>query len=367
MEFTCPRARLHEALSLLGSIVPSRSTKPILQNIHIKGTDKNTLEISATDYDVGVKYELQVDDLKDSDEVLLPCARFINIVRDSWGDSVTVKVNDNKASIITENAKFDIIGEDTGDFPSIPDIDENDSVEILAEDISKSIAMTVFATAKEEERYSLAGVNVCIDDKNVEVVTTDTFRLALSKCSLREKADEKKNAIVLVKGMNELVKLLAGEEIIKIQITDSQFFAKTSRATMMCRLIEGKFPQYNNVIPKNLDKKIKINKARFMQALRQAANLSNEETRAVNIIAHDSKVELRSTSVTGGEACIEVESEIEGGEISVSFNYTYLLDVLKVLEEEEVVINLKDKDSPARIDEKGYTYVVSPVCPRTGA
>jgi DNA polymerase-3 subunit beta len=367
MEFTCPRVRLHEALSILGSIVPARSTKPVLQNIHIKGTEKNTLEISATDYDVGVKYELQVDDLKDPEDVLLPCARMISIVRDAWGDNITCKIKNNKANIITENARFDIIGESSDDFPAIPDMEEDEAVDIMAEDIAKSISMTIFATAKEEERYSLAGVNVCLNGSKMEIVTTDTFRLALSSCSLREKTEENKNAIVLVKGMNELQKLIVGEELVKIKITDTHIFAKTSRATMMSRLIEGKFPQYNNVIPKELDKKIKVKKDRFIQALRQAANMSNEETRAVNIVAHDSVIELKSASVTGGEAEIKVDAEIEGGEVSISFNYTYLLDVLKVLDEENFTLQLKDKDTPAKIEEKNYTYVVSPVCPRTGA
>ncbi len=365
MEFKCPRARLHEALTVLGNIVPSRSTKPILQNIHIKGTSDNRIMLIATNFDIGVKYEIIVDSLDNPCDILLPCSRFSNIVRDAWGEDITIKVNDNKASIITEKAKFEIMGESAEDFPEIKEIDEDKSIDVLAIEMAKSISKTIFATAKEEERYSLAGVNLSFKENVLDIVTTDTFRIAKSCCLLRKNIEEEKQAIVLDKGMHELLKLLNGEEILKIQITDTHLYAKTSRATMISRLIDGKFPQYDNVIPQNTDIKIKIKKDLFIQGLRQAANLSNEETNAVNISAHDSVLELKSESLTGGESFIEIEAEIIGGEVNATFNYIYLLEVLKVLEGENVILQLKDKESPAKIEEKNYVYVVSPVCPKT--
>jgi DNA polymerase-3 subunit beta len=363
MEFTCQKTRLQEALSLIGSIVPAKSAKPVLQNIHFNPIEKNLLQLSATDLDVGVKYDVEVENLEGEDMVVLPANRLLNIVRDAWGDSITIKIDNNKAKIITEGAKFDVLGEAADEFPLIPDIDEKNSVEMMADDLAKAINQTAFATAREEERYALAGVNISMENDNIDIVTTDTFRLALSNKKLRTPVEEEKQAIVLVKGMNELNKLLAGEEIVKLNITDTYFFAKTSRATVMSRLIEGKFPNYKNVLPEDLDKCIKVKRDVFMQGLKQAAHMSNEETREVNITAHDSIVELKSNTASGGEADVKIDAEIEGGEVSVSFNYTYITDVIKVLEGDIVKLSLRDKASPGRIDEENYTYVISPISP----
>ncbi|MBN1256602.1 MAG: DNA polymerase III subunit beta [Planctomycetes bacterium] len=367
MLFTCSRAKLYEALSILSSIVPTRSAKPILQNICFEGVDKNRVEMTVTDLEVGMRYSLEVEDLKDPETVLLPSMELNNIVRDAWGDSLTLEVIDSRAKLTTEAATFNIPGEAAENFPKVPTLEEADATEILAADLERAIKEVLFATAREEQQYSLAGVFISLEGKHLELVATDTFRLALSKKNLRKKLKKARTAIVLAKGMHELLRILPNEEIIKLQITNSQLFAQTSRATIVSRLIEGNFPQYANVIPKDLDKSITVDRTRLAEALRQAAHVANQETRAITFSAGDGKLEIKASSVQAGNASIEIEAEIEGGATEVSFNYTYLQDVLKVLQEETITLQIHDQDSPTRIDTKGYTYVVSPVCTRTGA
>lgn len=363
MEFTCSRHAFQDALSLVGSVVPARSAKPILQNIRIAGGDGNVIELAATDLEVGLEYRLDVEHLQDAEATALPASELINIVRDAWGETVTVRVENNLAEVITEGGRFQIPGEPADDFPEIPSVDEGASVEIRAEDLSLAIARVLFATARDENQYSLAGVSVALTEKTAEFAATDTFRLALAIAPLHAGGVEA-NAIVLAKGMHELQRLIADEEMVRLQITDAQCFAATSRATLVSRLIEGKFPQYQNVIPKDLGRKATVERVRFLEALRQAAHVANPETRAVSLVCHDAVMEIRTGSDRGGEAQIEIEAEVEGGEVSVQFNYAYLVDVLKVLEDEKVTLQLRDRESPGRIDAKQYTYVISPVCTR---
>ncbi len=363
MEFTCSRHALHEALALLNSVVPARSAKPILQNIRISGGEGNCIELAATDLEVGLLYRLDVETLSDPQTTALPAGELANIVRDAWGDSITIRIDNNRAEVVTEGGRFQIPGESADDFPDIPTVDESKAAEIRAEDLETAIGRVLFATAREEQQYALAGIYLAIEDKRLDLVATDTFRLALAQAPLHASA-EPATAIVLAKGMHELQRLLSDEEMVRLQISDAQCFAATSRATLVSRLIEGKFPQYQNVIPKDLGRKVSVSRVRLLEALRQAAHLANPETRAVNLVAHDDCLEVRTSGGHGGEAELRIDAEVEGGEVSVQFNYTYLVDVLKVLEEETVTLQLRDRESPGRIDAKQYTYVLSPVCGR---
>lgn len=199
MRFKCRKEALQEALSLLCSIVPSRSTKPIIQNIRVEGLENNIIEMCATDLDVGLRYTLEVNELSDPEAVILPSMELSSIVRDAWGESITIEVTDNQANVITEGAKFRLPGESADEFPTIPAIDEEIATEIRAEDMSIAIGQTLFATAREDHQYSLAGVYINLEGKKMEMVTTDTFRLALSTKPLHKEVEKATSAIVLAK------------------------------------------------------------------------------------------------------------------------------------------------------------------------
>lgn len=365
MEFTCSRLSLNEALSLVGSIVPSKSIKPILQNIKFEGTNNNMITLFATDLEIGIRYDLPVESIKNPGSVLLPANRLIGIIRESWGENIKIQIEDNKADIFTDGGKFHIIGEPADDFPTIASEETlGNEYSILAEDLMISIQRTIFAIAREEARYALAGVYIVLEDQQMEMVTTDTFRLAVSNKPLREKREGKRQAIVLAKGIQELMKVISNEEIVRIQLTETQCIAKTSNSTMVCRLIEGKFPNYKNIIPTEFSRTLKINREKFIQALRQAALLTNEESHAIQLETRENQLIIAAVTTDGTKADITIDAEIQGGNITITFNYMYLMDVCKVITEERITLKLNNEDTPARIDSNGYTYIVSPVCPR---
>lgn len=368
MKFTCQRSLLLEALSALASVIPARSTKPILQNICLQGcAESNTVEFSATDLDVGLRFVIEPNSLEDPGAVVLPAMEFTSIVRDAWGEILSVVIKNCRAHIEADGAQFDIPGEAADDFPEMPALADGQSLSLRAEDLQTAIAQTLFATAREEQQYALAGVYVQLRDKEVELVTTDTFRLALATRPLQEASDQPQQAIVLAKGMQELSKLLGKEEVVHIQLSESHFFAQTSRAILISRLIEGKFPQYQAILPKDLDKTVTVDRTRLIEALKQAAHVANPETRAISLVAHAGSLELKASCAQAGEAQIVLDAVTEGGEVAVNFNYAYLLDVCKVLSGDSVTLQLRDREAPGRIDIKGYTYLLSPVYAQAGA
>lgn len=366
MKFVCQRQMLQQALGVLNSVIPSHSIRPVLQNIRFEAIDDRTLVLSATDLDIGMTYTIDVDQLEDPETLVLPASKLNGIIREAWGDSIAFEIKDAKATILTERGRFNIIGEQGDDFPVIEQLDESKSIEIRAEDMLKAVSRVLFATARNEAMYSLAGVYVNIEGDTMEIVATDTHRLALSTKKLHTPAANPMKAIVLSKGMAELCKLLHNEEMIRVQITDTMFLARTSRATVVSHLIEGQFPRYKEVIPSGFEKSMTVKRDELMQALRQAALLTNEVTRAVKLTTMDKMVVIQSVAPEMGEAKIELDAEVVGEETTVSFNCQYISDMLKVLDCEMVTMQLRDKNSPGMVQTEDYIYVVSPIYPKNG-
>ena len=364
MKFTCQRGMLLQALGVLNSVIPSHSVRPVLQNIRFEVFDETSLKLSATDLDIGMTYILPVENVSDASAFVLPASRLSGIIREAWGDTIEFTIKDSKADIRTERGRFQIIGEEGADFPTIAEMEIEKSIELRAEDLMSAVQRVLFATARNEAMYSLAGVFVCIEGDAIEVVATDTHRVALSKKKLHGTSAETMKAIVLAKGMQELCKLLHDEEMVRIQITGTMFMAKTSRATLVSHLIEGQFPRYREVIPAAMPKSVTAKRDEFVQALRQAALLTNEITRAVKLTAEEGILTIQSTAPEMGEAKIELDATVVGGPVTASFNCSYIADVLKVLGDDQVTLQLKDANSPGMISTDDYTYVVSPIYPK---
>ena len=364
MKFTCSRQALQSALGVLGSVIPSHSVKPILQNICFEPAGENQLSLSATDLDVGVKYLLEVENLSEPVSLALPAQRLNGIVRTVWGDKLSFDIKDYKATIGADRSSFRVPGEPGDEFPQIASLNEEEAMEVRAEDLARAIQQTIFATARDESRYTLAGIFMQANKNSLELAATDTYRLTVAKRKLRGNGGQS-TAIVIAKGMQELAKLLDGEELVKFQITETQLLVKTSKASLASHLIEGQFPRYGDIIPKGNDRKVKVKREEFLQALNQAALVANELTHGVRLIVEAGKMRIQASSEKG-DADITLEAEIEGAEVAANFNYTYLTEVLKVLTEETVTFQLKDNSSPGKIETDDYIYVVSPIYPKAG-
>jgi len=361
MFFSCSRAKLEHALSLLHEVVPSRSSKPILQNVHIQGQDDSSILLSATDLEIGVRYRLEVDDLREPEGVLLPCSRFFGLVRDDWSETIAVHIENNRAEIQSQNGTFQLAGSPDAEFPPIGVLGEKDFVVISGQDVVDAIQKTLFATARSDTRFALNGILLGIDKTTVDFVASDTHRLSLVKKKVKNKGGVKSEAIIITKGMTTISKLASGQEEVRMRLTGHELIAETNAGTVVTRLVDGQFPRYRDVIPKDLGKRITVGKELLAKALRLGGQLTNEDTRSVSLAAGGDRLLVSITGSEVGEGKIEIDAHIEGGDCAAAFNYLYIVDVLRVLDDNEVTLQLQDSEHPARIDVGDFTHVIMPI------
>lgn len=364
MRFSCSRASLGEVLSLLSDVVPTRSPKPVLQNIQIKGNEDGTVTLSATDLEIAISCRLQVADLKDPSILLLPAGKLTGIVRDEWAETLSFNLTEDKGEITSANGTFKLNGSGAEEFPSIHGIGETGCIELNGDDIQDAVNKTAFATSKGDARYALNGIYLVIEGNRAEFVSSDTHRLSLCGKDIRNPENVKAAAIVITKGMSELSKMSRGVETVKVQLTGHEMIAETPMATLVCRLVDGQFPRYRDVIPKELPKSISVVREHLVRTLRLAGQMTNEETKSVVLRSASGKLHVSATGNEAGEGLIEMEGETAGGDVTASYNFVYLLDMLKVIDAEKVTLNFVDGERPAKMEHGDFTHIIMPIKPR---
>lgn len=364
MQFSCDRQRLADLLGLLSEAVPARSPKPVLQNVRIDadGNPENTLTFSATDLEIALRHRLEVRDLTDAEAILLPAARLTALLRDDRSADVSFAVSGNVAKIATQYGRFQLLGSAADDFPELPAMPAENRVRLQGDDIADALKKTMFAAARGEMRYALNGVYVTVQGDTAEFVASDTHRLSrVTKRAVNPDGVDA-HGIAITKGMNTLAHLSAGRETVELVLTDKQLLANTLDATLAVRLIEGHFPRYRDVIPENLDKRITVNREELLWRLRSVGILTNEETRGVKFEATGGdRLIMKASGNEAGEGTMEIEAQIEGGDVTLDFNYTYLLDLFKVVDDESVTFQVRDGQSPVRVDSGDFTHVIMPL------
>lgn len=360
MEFSCSREALSNVMALMTDVIPSRSVKPVLQNVQITGNEDGTVTFAGTDLEIGLRVNVEVDSLRDPESVLLPAHKLFAWVRGDWAPTVHLAINDNRAELKTENGTFHLVGAAGEEFPVIQGMPEGDVLRIPAEDFCEAIKLTMFATAKGDSRYALNGVFLNIDKKNVEFVASDTHRLSLVQKKSRS-AGKPGDAIVVTKGMSSLARLAEGEEEVKLHLTSKEMIAQTSRGTVVARLVDGQFPRYREVIPKDLGIKIKANRDLLIKTVSLCGQLADEETRSVTLRSDGDILHVEVKGSEHGDGSMEVPIELEGDGVETSFNFNYLLEALKAVQEETIDLQFRDGESPMRIDSGDFTHIIMPI------
>lgn len=364
MKFTCNRIKLAEALSIVNNVIPARASKPVIQNVQIKGNADNTITLSGTDYEIGMSYTLEVNNLIDPSSALISASSLVGIVQEDRSEEVTFEINEEAARMIAARGVFDFSVALDDEFPEIRSIGTDNVIEIPAAALADAIAKTSFATARGDTRYALNGICINIQDDKVDFVASDTHRLSLVSKKIKNESKVNKQSIVITKGMQELGRLAVGEDVVQIQLLSNEMIAKTSRATLISRLVDGQFPRYQDVIPKNTSINLTFVRDDLMHGLRLVGKMSNEESHSIKIDAANDHLVISATTGSIGSGKQEIDAKIEGGEISSSFNFVYLIEALKSFNSSEITMKFNNNDAPVRIDEGDYIHVVMPITAR---
>ncbi|MCG8432453.1 MAG: DNA polymerase III subunit beta, partial [Gammaproteobacteria bacterium] len=353
MKLVCDRGALVESMALVGGAVVARTPKPVLTCVKITA-DKaaGAVTFTATDMEVGIRYTTNRVEVNDGGETLVPADKFIQIVRESVDPTLTIETDGELTHIRGEDAHFQLMGYPSSDFPPVPELTDAPDFEIEANQLDQLIHQTIYATARENSRYAINGVLFEREGNKVAVVATDGHRLALARGECRSSGggDEKQTAIIPTKALTMLLRLLSDTDAtVKSKVADNQILFATDTAVLSSNLVEGNFPPYKDVIPKDGDKTATIATNVLNSAFRRAALLTNEESKGVRMSFTSDGLKLSSRAPEMGEAEIDVEfSQYEGEPVDIGFNPQYLLDALKVADAEQVMLDLKARKADVR-------------------
>ncbi len=364
MKFTCNRVKLAEALGLVNNVIPARASKPVIQNVQIRGNSDSTITLSGTDYEIGISYNLEVENLTDPSTALISASSLVGIVQEDRSEEVTLEINEESAKMIASRGVFEFSVALNEEFPEIRSIGTEDVIEIPGDALTDAISKTSFATARGDTRYALNGICINIQDEKADFVASDTHRLSLVSKKIKNDSKVNKQSIVITKGMQELARMASGEDVVQIQLLSNEMVAKTSRATLISRLVDGQFPRYQDVIPKETALSLTFVRDELMHGLRLVGKMSNEESHSIKIDAANDKMNISATTGSLGSGQQELDAKVEGGEISASFNFVYLIEALKSFNSSEMSMKLSNNDAPVRMDEGDYIHVVMPITSR---
>jgi len=369
MKFKASQQALMSAIQTVEGAVAAKTTLPILSNVLIEA-HKDSLIFNATDLDIGIVYKATAE-VSEEGTITVPAKRFADIIKELPEGDVTVNVRKNFNMIIDcQSCSFRLIGLPKEEFPSIPKFSKKESVALGQSLLKKIIKRVSFAMSRDETRYVLNGTLFLFKNKNLRLVATDGRRLAFTEIKA-EINIEKKEVIVPVKTINELNKILKDEGEVKINFTDNQIAFEMDGTTIISRLIEGEFPNYEQVIPKEKQKekqeKIKIEKSKLLSAIKRASLFTSTDSQSIKMDVFKNKLVVSKTTPDIGEVKEDIAMNYKGKELTVGFNPNYLIDVLKVLKEEEVDLELQDAEKPGVFrenlsEENGtYVYIVLPM------
>ena len=359
------RTALAEALGLLSSVVPSRTPKPILHCVRISAGKKD-VRICATDLEVGIEYTISEVQVEQAGEIVVPADRLTAIVRESVDEVLSVEATEDKCNIRGADSHFTIFGQEASQYPAVPGFDNTADLEIALDNLQAGIEQCLFATAKESTRYALNGVLWEIKGKKLSLVATDGRRLAKCRVNMTSAAGEKIAAakiIVPAKTMSLLGKIGGSDgDAVAVKLVDNQIVIACANVVISSTLVEGNFPNYEDIIPTGYTKKLKLSTDAALSAARRAALLTSEESRGIKLSIEKNKVVFSSRAPEAGDAQIDMPVDYKSEPIEIGFNPQFMIDVLRVIQSPEFELELEQQDRPGLIKSgKDFLYVLMPI------
>ena len=363
MKVITQTAALQEALTVAGSIIAPRTPKPVLLCVKLVASDK-TLTLLATDLEAGCRYTVTAVQIEEEGEALIPAAQLTGIVRESVGEeSLTLETEKETCHVHGSGSHFKIFGYDPGEFPPVAESDGEADFQVSAGELSTMISRTLFATAKAHSHYAISGVLWEATGKKLQLVATDGHRLAQARGSLEGPASRDVSAIVPGKLMALIGRVCVNaDELLQVKVEESQIIVRSAHAVLVSSLVQGNFPKYGDVIPKECSRKATINTTQFEHRIRQAALLTDEESRGVRLSFDRDQVRLSSRAPDAGEADVTCQAAYDGEAMDIAFNPVFLLDALRVADTEEVAFEMEASNKPAMMKAgPDFLYVLMPV------
>ncbi len=372
MELIFEREKLWEAMQIVGSVAASRNTLPILANVLIRAAE-DQIQLAATDLEVGIKSVVQ-GEVVEPGSITVPAKKLADIVRElpsstSSGELAKVRLAtlaNDRVEIDCENAKFRVVGLTDEEFPSLPEVG-NDFFTLSSDVLRSMIQKTSFAVSTEETRHFLNGVYFNVTSDLVRMVATDGKRLAVATQQQEKQVGEKEIGVIIpTKAVSNVVRTFTDDEDVKIALLENQIAFAAQNMTLISRLIEGEYPDYQAVMAPAMSNEIKlsVNTEYLFSVIRRVSLLANPKTPSIRMEAKDSELNVSASTPELGEAQEMMQVSIEGGNVEIAFNARFVMDVLRNIEADEVLFKFRDSLSPVLVtpsEENNYMCVIMPM------
>lgn len=361
MKFICEKSSLVEGISIAQKAVTGKSTMPILGGILINAKN-NTLVITGSDIDLSIETKVKAAVLEEG-SIVVDARLFGDIIRKLPNADVEVaSISENSIEIKCEKSKFNLIHMDAEDYPSLPSVEGNKQLNIAQKCLKNMIKGTIFAVAQDETRPILTGVLMESKDKTLNLVSLDGYRLALKKESIE--FDEEVNAVIPGKTLNEVVKILGEDDDVTLTFNENHVLFTINETRIISRLLEGEFIKYNSIIPEEHKSTVIVDKNILLNSIERASLVGKEgNTNLVKFDIEDDTIVITSNSQLGNVR-EEVNINLQGDGIQIAFNSKYLIDILKIMDEEKIYMEFTSAVSPCvikNIEKDNCTYLVLPV------
>ena len=365
MKFVVSREALLRPLQLVAGVVERRQTLPVLSNL-LLSVDGKTLSMTGTDLEVQLVARMELAEPAISGgEITVPARKLVDIWRAlPEGSSVEFSLDDQRAVLRSGRSRFQLATLPAGEFPSIDEGSAEQEFFLGQDQLSRLIERTAFSMAQQDVRYFLNGMLLEVDPEHIRTVATDGHRLAM--CTVAASAgDSRLQVIVPRKGVLELARLLSeGEEQVGVVVGSNHLRASIGGFTFITKLVDGKFPDYERVIPRGGEQEVVGDRLGLREAFQRTAILSNEKYRGVRITLGNGSLTVQANNPEHEEAEETAEVQYDGDALEIGFNVSYLMDVLGVLDTDRVRITVSDANSSAVIEEPqggDSVYVVMPM------
>lgn len=363
MKATCNRDGLLTALSVVASVIPARSPKMILRHARLDATGDKVL-LSGTDLELGIQYHVSGVSIHSPGVTVLPTTEVLAILRELADDTVQLESTDSGMSLSGTTGRFELNSDDPQQFPQIPDLVSSPVFKIRAAALATMIRRTTFAAAVEGSRYALHSVLLESGEKQATMVATDGKRLALMHGPCTGSTKSNASALLSPKSLILLQKVLDNlDEQVEIALSDKEAVFRTAKASIYTRLIEGKFPRYQDIVPKETRHSVPMIVNPFYSLVRQANIVTSKESKGVDFRFEKGTLVLESRSPDHGHSEVRLPIAYDKEPFQLTFDPDLFVDVLRALEpEQEVTMDVVDarKASVLRTAD-GYTYALMPL------
>ena len=367
MKFTVSREAILKPLQLVAGVVERRHTLPVLANIQLVLEDKQ-LSLTGTDLEVEIIGRLTVDNVASSGEITVPAKKFVDICRALPDNSnIEFTLEEQKVTVKSGRSRFTLSTLPAAEFPSVEQGKDDLKFQCAQKAIKHLIERTSFAMAQQDVRYYLNGMLWEVSPKALRVVATDGHRLAMCTSDIDTDIElaEQVQAILPRKGVIELSRLVTdSDDSVEVLLGSNHIRAITPEYTFTSKLVDGKFPNYERVLPKGGDKEVIGDRADLKQAFARTAILSNEKYRGVRLLLEPGQLTIVANNPEQEEAEDHVVVDYQGDSLEVGFNVSYLQDVANVLDVDKIKMTLSDSNSSVLLEEpenSDVLYVVMPM------